>query len=88
MQIPPLIVESVGSAAAILTTVCWLPQAVQVIRTRDTKAISLTTYSAFGLGVALWLLYGIFLGKVPIIAANVITLGLVLVILGMKLRHG
>jgi MtN3 and saliva related transmembrane protein len=88
MEIPSPIVESVGSAAGILTTICWLPQAVHVFRTRDTKAISLTTYSGFAAGVALWLAYGILLGRWPIIAANLVTLPLVLAILAMKLRHG
>jgi MtN3 and saliva related transmembrane protein len=88
MEIPPLVVEGVGSAAAILTTVCWLPQALHVIRHRDTRAISFGSYLAFAIGVALWLLYGIFLGKLPLIAANTVTLSLLLVILAMKLRFG
>jgi MtN3 and saliva related transmembrane protein len=29
--------ELLGFAAAILTTVCWLPQAVKTIRTKDTS---------------------------------------------------
>jgi MtN3 and saliva related transmembrane protein len=88
MEIPPLIVEGVGSAAAILTTVCWLPQALHVIRHRDTRAISFGAYLVFALGVALWLVYGILLGKVPLIGANVVTLSLLLIILAMKLRFG
>ncbi|MBX6426010.1 MAG: SemiSWEET transporter [Variibacter sp.] len=88
MDISPVVVEGVGSAAAILTTVCWLPQALHVIRRRDTRAISFWSYFVFALGVALWLLYGVFLGRVPIVAANAITLTLLLVILAMKIRYG
>jgi MtN3 and saliva related transmembrane protein len=88
MEIPPLFVEAIGSAAAILTTLCWLPQALHVIRCRDTRAISFGSYLTFAIGVALWLLYGILLGKMPLIAANTVTLSLLVVILAMKLRFG
>ncbi len=84
----PFIVNLVGGAAATLTTICWLPQAFKIIRTKDTAAISLLTYSAFAAGLALWLCYGILLGSWPIIGSNVVTLALVVVIIVLKLRHG
>ncbi len=52
--------------AALLTTLCWLPQALRTIRTKKTKSLSLVTQSAFTLGVALWLVYGILTGDAPI----------------------
>jgi len=81
-------VEFLGFAAASLTTLCWVPQAVRTIRTRDTRALSLWTQAFFALGVLLWLVYGLALMSWPLIAANAVTLGLVLVILAMKLRFG
>ncbi len=84
----PFIVNLVGGAAATLTTICWLPQAFKILRTRDTAAISLLTYSVFGLGLALWLCYGILLGSWPIIGSNVVTLVPVVAIILLKLRHG
>jgi MtN3 and saliva related transmembrane protein len=84
----PLVTEAVGALAAMLTTLCWLPQAVRIIRLRDAQAISLPTNVAFAAGIALWLAYGIALGKWPIIAANAVTLALILAIIGLKLRHG
>jgi MtN3 and saliva related transmembrane protein len=80
--------EILGFAAAILTTVCWLPQAFRTLRTKDTKSLSLVTQSAFALGVALWLIYGILAGNAPIIFANGVTFILVSLILAMKLRYG
>jgi MtN3 and saliva related transmembrane protein len=82
------IVNLVGSAAATLTTICWLPQAYKIIRTQDTAAISLLTHSAFAAGLVLWLCYGILLGSWPIIGSNVVTLVPVIVIIVLKLRHG
>jgi MtN3 and saliva related transmembrane protein len=84
----PVIVNLVGGAAATLTTICWLPQAIKILRTQNTKAISLLTYSVFAAGLALWLTYGVLLGSWPIIGSNVVTLALVIPIILLKLRHG
>ena len=85
---PPHYVDALGAIAATLTTLCWLPQAVRTIRTRDTRAISLLTQAVFTCGILLWLLYGIALGAWPIIVANALTLVLVSLILALKLRYG
>ncbi len=85
---PSLFVETVGMAAAALTTLCWVPQAVRIIRTRDTRAISLATQATLATGVLLWLAYGCLLGSIPLVAANAVTLALVTAILVMKLRFG
>ena len=78
----------IGLAAAVLTTICWLPQAVRVIRYKDTRAISLTTNLTFGLGLIFWLVYGVALGDWPLIGANAISIVFTSVIIAMKLRHG
>jgi MtN3 and saliva related transmembrane protein len=81
-------IEILGFVAAVLTTLCWLPQALKTIRSKDTKALSLVTQGAFTVGVGLWLVYGILIGNLPIIFANSVTLVLVGTILGLKLRYG
>jgi MtN3 and saliva related transmembrane protein len=80
--------DTVGYVAACCTTLCWLPQAVRTIKTRDTKAISLWTQALFAVGIALWLIYGVVIWSVPVIVSNAVTLPLLLVILAMKLRYG
>ena len=77
-----------GGLAAVLTTICWLPQAVRVVRYKDTRAISLVTNLIFASGILLWLVYGLALGNWPLIAANGISMILTLIIIAMKLRHG
>ena len=77
-----------GYAAATMTTLSFVPQAWLSFRSRDLSAISLGMYSIFTVGVALWLVYGIFLGAWPIIVANAITLALSASILSLKLRDG
>ena len=77
----------VGSVAAILTTASFVPQAWHTFRTRDVSGISLSMYSLFTAGVALWLVYGILMEAWTIIIANIITTSLALMILLMKLRY-
>lgn len=77
-----------GFLAASLTTLSFVPQVWHTFQTRDVSGISLGMYSAFTLGVLLWLVYGVLLGAWPVIIANVITLALAACILAMKLLHG
>ena len=81
----PAWTEWLGYAAATLTTAAFVPQAWLTFRTRDVSGISLGMYSAFTLGVALWLAYGWALQAWPIVVANFVTLLLAISILLMKL---
>jgi MtN3 and saliva related transmembrane protein len=81
-------IDLAGAAGAALTTLCWLPQALKVIRDKDTRALSLTTNLAFTLGVVLWLVYGLAIGDLPLISSNAVTLALMLPIVALKLRYG
>jgi MtN3 and saliva related transmembrane protein len=76
----------VGTAAATLTTIAFVPQAWLTWKTRRADGVSLGMYSIFTAGVALWLLYGVMLNAWPVIIANVVTLVLAAFILLMKLR--
>ena len=87
MPISPLI-EATGAAGAMLTTLCWLPQALKVIREKETRAISLPATIAFTAGVVLWLIYGLAICDWPLIGSNAVTLVLMTAILAMKLRYG
>ena len=82
------LIDAVGTTGAVLTTLCWLPQALQIMRQRETRAISLTATSGFTAGMFLWLVYGMALADWPLIGSSAITLTLMLVILALKLRHG
>ena len=78
----------VSAIAATLTTAAFVPQALHIIRLKETRAISLTMYASFATGVALWLVFGILIANWPIIVSNAITLVLALAIIAMKLRYG
>lgn len=78
----------VSAIAATLTTLAFVPQAVHIIRYKETSAISLLMYVAFATGVAFWLLFGFMIWNWPMIIANTVTLGLAISIITMKLRYG
>ncbi len=79
--------EIVGFAAGTLTTLCWTPQAIKILRSRDARSISLITQFTFVAGCALWLIYGVLIGSASIILFNAVTVALNLLIIGLKLRY-
>jgi MtN3 and saliva related transmembrane protein len=79
--------EWVGMAAAFLTTGSFVPQALRVLKTRDTRAISLAMYAMFTTGSLLWFIYGICIKSTSVFAANAITFFLALTILILKLNN-
>jgi MtN3 and saliva related transmembrane protein len=78
----------VSGIAATLTTAAFVPQALHIIRHKETRAISLFMYVAFAIGVAFWLLFGFMIWNWPMIVSNTITLGLALTIVTLKLKYG
>ena len=84
----PLLIDSIGVTGAALTTLCWLPQAVKILRDKETRALSLPGTAAFTVGIALWLVYGLAIDDWPLIGSNAATLVLMAPILAMKLRYG
>ena len=78
----------IGMLAAFCTTVSFIPQVVKTIKTGQTKDISLSMYVIFTTGILFWLIYGIMIVDVPIIAANTITLLLTGTVLFLKIRNG
>jgi MtN3 and saliva related transmembrane protein len=79
------LVSAIGTAAAVASTVSFTPQAVKIIRTRETKDISAWMYGITVAGFALWCAYGVMLGQWPLIISNSICLLLSGFILMMKL---
>ncbi len=76
-----------GLVAAGLTTVAFIPQVHKTWKTKSAKDLSLGMYLIFTGGVILWLIYGILKEDIPIIAANVVTLSLTLILLYFKIFY-
>ena len=77
--------DILGYCAAALTIGSFVPPAVLTLRTRNVSGISVGMYSAFTVGVALWLAYGVVLREWPIVVANAVTLVLAATILRVKI---
>ena len=84
MSLPTII----GLLAAVFTTVSFVPQAVKIIKIKETRDISLMTYLLLEAGIFLWLVYGILIGNLPVILANGVTLVFTTIIVVMKIKFG
>jgi MtN3 and saliva related transmembrane protein len=73
-----------GFVAGALTTVSFVPQAWKTWRTRHCDDLSWGMIVLFAAGVGAWQAYGLILNNPPIIAANAVTLVLVVLIAVMK----
>jgi len=80
------IIEFIGSIAGLLTTIAFLPQVIKTYKSRSAKDLSLGMFLLFTFGVLAWLIYGIGINKLPIIAANSVTLVLAGMILAAKFK--
>ncbi len=79
-------IELIGLVAGACTTASFVPQVIKTLREKSTAGISLGMYAAFTFGVALWLAYGLLLGRPAIVIPNFITLVLAGLVLLLKLR--
>lgn len=82
-----IIGETLGVLAGICTAVVFLPQALQTIRTRDTKGMSLSSYVIYCTGMCLWIGYGVYLKSLQMIFFNGISLLFALPILGIIIQN-
>lgn len=80
--------EVLGLIAASLTTISFVPQCWRIWKTRKVDDISFTMYLIFFVGVLFWLIYGLLIKSLAVTLANAVTIFLVSVILGLKLKYG
>ena len=79
------IVSVIGGLAAAASTSSFAPQAWKIIKTRETKGISVGMYGITVVGFALWFAYGLMLGQWPLIFTNSVCLLLSGFVLIMKI---
>ncbi len=81
-------VTVMGYFAGVCTTSSFLPQAIQIVKTKHTKDLSLSMYSILTSGLILWTVYGLINHDWPLAIANMGTLVLAGWIFIHKLRYG
>jgi MtN3 and saliva related transmembrane protein len=80
------LLDGLGSAAALCSMVSFAPQLIKIWRGRDAGSVSLRMYLVTVTGFALWLAYGVEIGRWPIAASNAVCLVMSGAILVLKLR--
>ncbi|HNV94255.1 MAG: PQ loop repeat protein [Candidatus Methanofastidiosum methylothiophilum] len=80
------LINIIGLVAAFLTTISSLPQVIKTIKLKEARDISFWMWALLALGIFLWLIYGILKNDFPIILANGISLFLILIVLGLKIK--
>jgi MtN3 and saliva related transmembrane protein len=80
--------DVIGAIGATLTTFAFVPQVIQIWRSKSARDISLPMYSCFTLGLVCWLTYGVLILSTLIIVTNIITLLLAASVILMKIRWG
>lgn len=81
------IILIVGYIAGTLTTISFIPQVARAWKMKETRDLSLAMLVLFAVGVLLWTVYGFWVSSLPVIAANMITFLLILILLFLKLRY-
>ena len=79
--------DIVGALAAVISTTTLLPQTIRVLKTKDTRAISLATFLIVCVSATLWGVYGVLIGSWPVIITNALTFPMGAIILAMKIRQ-
>ena len=80
--------DILGLVATCFTTSSFVPQVWRTWRTRDVSGISLASYAVITVGLALWLVYGVLRGDLPLVVANSVMVVLTAAITVMKLAYG
>lgn len=80
-------VEGIGLAAGSCTTFSFLPQLLTVVRRRSGEDLSYGYLSIFGTGLVLWFIYGVIVDSFAVMAANAMTISLVIAIAVLKWKY-
>lgn len=85
---PLEIANILGFIAAGIGIVMYIPQALRISKTKDTKSISLFSFLFVALASVFWLGYGLILSAAPVLVVNFVVLIVSLYIALMKIKYG
>jgi MtN3 and saliva related transmembrane protein len=83
---PHLLVNIVGTVAALCSMASFVPQITKIVREHDASAVSLNMYLVTVTGFACWITYGVMIASWPVAVSNSICLLLSGAILVLKWR--
>lgn len=79
-------IKLLGLGAGMLQITCKIPQIIKILKTKDTKAISLLMYACMTLSFILWFIYSIIIKDLPLFLTYLINIFLVGTILILKIN--
>lgn len=77
----------IGLAAGVLTSMAVVPQVIRTWRTKQARDLSIWQPLLLVAGMLLWLVYGVMIGDLPLMAANLFSLACYVLLIGMKLAY-
>ncbi len=80
-------IKILGLIAGTISSITFLPQVIQIWKTKSAKDLSMPMLFLLILGVSMWLAYGIFLKDVPIIYTNSMVLFMSFIMLFFKFKY-
>ena len=84
----PIIVNAVGTLAALSSMTSFAPQLIKIWREKDASQVSLWMYLVTVVGFALWITYGVMLKSWPLVGSNSVCLVMSAAILTLRIRYG
>ncbi len=78
--------QLLGLAAGTITSITFLPQVIQIWKTKSAKDISTPMLLLLMLGVSMWLIYGLLVWDAAIIYTNSMVLTMSLVMMFFKIK--
>jgi MtN3 and saliva related transmembrane protein len=76
-----------GSVASALVSASFIPQIIKGYKTKHLADVSYLLMIMISIGMSLWIVYGIEKQDLVIIGANITTIALNMILLGLKVRY-
>jgi MtN3 and saliva related transmembrane protein len=81
-------VTELGLLAGAITSLAGVPQVMRAWRTKSVEDIYIWQPVLLTVGMSLWLLYGVLIGDLPLMAANAFSLVCYILLIILKVRYG
>ena len=79
--------ELIGLIAAFITSIGFLPQIIKGFKTKKLDDISYFMPIVLAIGMTLWLIYGLLIDSIAIIAANIFSISCSISLIIMKKKY-
>lgn len=80
-------IEIIGLIAGIITSAGFLPQLLRGFKTKKLEDVSFFMPIVLTVGMTLWLTYGYLINSLPVIAANIFSIGCCVTLIIMKKKY-